>query len=89
MIHSKPGSRLKAQLTKSSLERSEGLPRPFHKFVQQMLNGFHAARSNHRHCLQYLILIRGPLTITAWNIIPRCQECQILPATTPPQMGDG
>ena len=38
------GSRLKAQLTKFSLELSEGLPRPLRKFVGQMLYGVQASQ---------------------------------------------
>ncbi len=45
MVDSKVGSRLKAQLTKFSLELSEGLPRPSRKFIQQMLYGIQAART--------------------------------------------
>jgi Transposase DDE domain len=44
MVDSKVGSRLKAQLTKFSLELSEGLPRPSRKFIQQMLYGIQASQ---------------------------------------------
>lgn len=44
MADSKVGSRLKAQLTKFSLELSEGLPRPSRKFIQQMLYGIQASQ---------------------------------------------